>query len=193
MTITSGALDKSVVDGNTILLVISEENNENKHVYIAGNMICSSPPNDNVYKYISNIGINLNPYSIAIGDQNIYFLNPYFKFIIKEKINNNELLKTTAKSVNPFDYRLEKQGLDCFKNLLEFTGIHSSWPEDVIDELKYTVGSNKIVKMFYQKSVICLERDSDNTFKQCGHQCICDHCYQNKGNFDIKKSLVCRT
>ena len=76
--------------------------------------------------------------------------------------------------------------------MLEFTLIHSSWPENNMDELKYTVGSNKVVKKFYQKCVICLELDSDDIFKQCGHQCICEHCYQNKGSVDILKSLVCR-
>ena len=61
------------------------------------------------------MGNNLTPYSIAIGEQNIYSLTPHFKFIKKEKINDNELLKTTASSANPFDYHLEKHGLDCFK------------------------------------------------------------------------------
>ena len=52
--------------------------------------------------------------------------------------------------------------------------------EDVnIRELEYTDGSNEIVEIFNQKCALCLERDSDYIFKQCGHQCICEECYQN--------------
>ena len=37
--------------------------------------------------------------------------------------------------------------------------------EDVnIHELKYTDGSNEVVKIFNQKCIICLERDSDYIF-----------------------------
>ena len=78
--------------------------------------------------------------------------------------------------------------MDCFKKLLEGKRIYCSWlsmesgdmeeivedEEDVnIHELEYTDGSNEVVKVFNQKSVICHERDSDYIFKHCGHQCIC--------------------
>ena len=107
-------------------------------------------------------------------------------------IDDNESLKSTENFGNAFDYHIEKSGLDCLKKLLEYNWIHSSWPEnDVnIDELDYTDGGNKTVKIFYQKRVIFLERDSDFTFKQCGHQCICDQWYQNKDNIVIKKCIV---
>ena len=49
---------------------------------------------------------NLTPYSIAIGEENIYFLTPQFKFIKKEKINDSELLKSNRNSVDPFDYHV---------------------------------------------------------------------------------------
>ena len=62
----SGALDKSVFDGNTVLLKISEENGRHRYVYIGGNMICSFLTNDNIYRYTSNMGNNLTRYSIAI-------------------------------------------------------------------------------------------------------------------------------
>ena len=66
--------------------------------------------------------------------------------------------------------------------------------EEVVDipELEYTDGSNRFVKIFNQKCVICLERDSDYIFKKCGHQCICEGCYHNKGNTNILKCVVCR-
>ena len=81
----SGAEDKAVFDGNTILLQIGIENNKYRYVYIDDNMVCSFLTNDRIYKYISNMGNNLTPYSIAIGFENIYYLTPYFKFVEKGK------------------------------------------------------------------------------------------------------------
>ena len=87
MTEFSGARDKEVFDGNTMLLKVSEENNKYRYVYIGGDKVCSFLTNDKIYKYISNMGNNLTPYSIAIGSENIYYLTPYFKFIKKENID----------------------------------------------------------------------------------------------------------
>ena len=64
--------------------------------------------------------------------------------------------------------------------------------EDLIETI-YTNGNNEVVKIFNQKCVICLERDSEYAFTQCGHQCICEQYYQNKGDNDILKCVVCRT
>ena len=41
MTLMSGALDKPVFDGHSILLEISEENDEHRYAYVGGNTICS--------------------------------------------------------------------------------------------------------------------------------------------------------
>ena len=71
MTAMSGAFDKPVFDGNTILLKIGEENNKQRYLYFGGDMVCSFLTNDKIYKYISNMGYNLVPYSIAIGEENI--------------------------------------------------------------------------------------------------------------------------
>ena len=93
MTEFSGARDRKVFDGNTILLKVNEENNKNTYVYIGGDMVCSFLTNDNIYKYISNMGNNLTPYSIAIGWENIYYLTPYFRFIKKENIDVGDIDK----------------------------------------------------------------------------------------------------
>ena len=87
MTEFSGADDKEVFDGNTILLRIGEENNKHRYVYIGGNMVCSFLTNDKFYKYVSNMGNKLSPYSIAIGCENIYYLTPYFRYIKKKTID----------------------------------------------------------------------------------------------------------
>ena len=72
MTAFSGAFNKSVFDGNTILLKTIEENNKHRNLYIGGDMVCSFLNNDEILKYISNMGNNLVPYSIALGEK-IFF------------------------------------------------------------------------------------------------------------------------
>ena len=76
MTRFSGARDKEVFNGNTNLLEIGKENNKHRYVYIGGNMVCSFLTADSIYKYISNMGNSLTPYSIAIGWENIYYSTP---------------------------------------------------------------------------------------------------------------------
>ena len=84
MTEFPRAGDKEVFNGKTILHKIGEENITHRYVYIGGDMICSFLTNDRIHKYISNMGNNLTPCSIAIEWENIYYLTPYFKFIRKE-------------------------------------------------------------------------------------------------------------
>ena len=55
--------------------------------------------------------------------------------------------------------------------------------EDLI-ETNYCNGNNEVVKIFKQKCVICYERDIVYAFRQC---------YQNKGDNDIIKCVLCRT
>ena len=81
--------------------------------------------NDHILEYISNMGDNMIPYSIAIGEEDIYFLSPHCNYIKRAKIKDDELLKTRESSFDPFDYHLEKHGPNRFGNLLEFTCIHS--------------------------------------------------------------------
>ena len=72
MTEFSGAEDKEVFNGNTILIVIGKENNKHRYVYIGGDQVCSFLTKDQIYKYISIMGYNLTPYSIAFGYENVY-------------------------------------------------------------------------------------------------------------------------
>ena len=85
-------------NGNTILLEKGKENNKHRNVSIGGDMVCSFLTNDRIYKYISNMGNNLPPCSIAIRWENIYYLTPYFKFTKKENIDENDIDKL-------FDYQ----------------------------------------------------------------------------------------
>ena len=204
LTQMSNALDNSDFDGNTILL----EFNDNKYVYISGSEIFGFETNDKISDYISLIGNNMIPYTYAIGSKYTYFISDRYKFIENEKIEEGSLLNT----LNPYEYHLSKNGIDSFKKLIDCKRIHStcSWltiegdMEEIVDheedeedndihDLEYTNGNNEVIKIFNQKCVICLERDSEYIFKQCGHQCICEQCYLNKGDIDILKCVICRT
>ena len=92
MTTFSGAFDKKVFDGDTILLRISEENNKLKYVYFGGDMVCSFMTSDDFFEYIWNMGNKLCPYSVAMGEENYYLLAPNFKFIKKDKIEHKTML-----------------------------------------------------------------------------------------------------
>ena len=123
MTALSGAFDKGCFDGNTILLKVGVENGKNKYVYIGGDMVCSFMTSDNIYEYISNMGHNLSPYSIATGEENYYLLAPNFSFIKKDKIDYNAILSGIY--VPDSDLPFEK--LELFK-------IHSNYNYDNDDD-----------------------------------------------------------
>ena len=74
---------------------------------------------DDIYKYISNMGKILTPYSIETGDENIYFLTPHFKSIKRERIDNDKVLNTKGRSLDPFDYHAS----NCEKHLFKKTTI----------------------------------------------------------------------
>ena len=112
-------------DGNTILLKISEEDGKHKYVYIGGDMVCSFMTNDNIYEYISNMGNNLSPYSIAIGEKNYFLLAPNFKFIKKNKIDYDTILDGI--------YVPNSNLTESFEEL-ELCKIHSNYDNDDDDD-----------------------------------------------------------
>ena len=204
LTQFSGAANNSSeFHGNTLL--IECENNE--YVYISGLEIIKFKTEDKIIDFISLMGNNMTPYAYAIGEKYTYFIYHRYKFIENDKIEGT-LLNGTDGSLDPYDYHVEKCGVDAFKKL-ERSLIHTFWSghgkdddlveEDIVEEDEnliepdYCNGNNEVVKIFNKKCVIRLERDSIHAFRQCGHQCICEQCYQNKGHIDILKCVVCRT
>ena len=86
-------------------------------------MVCSFMTSDNIYEYISNMGNNLSPYSIATGEKNYYLLAPNFSFIKKDKIDYNTLLEGIYAPES--DLPFEK---------LELCKIHSNYNNDNKDD-----------------------------------------------------------
>ena len=125
MTAFSGAFDKSCFDGNTILLKVGKENGKNKYVYIGGDMVCSFMTSDNIYEYISNMGNNLSPYSVATGEENYYLLAPNFSFIKKDKIDYNTILDGIY---------VPNSDLKEFFEKIELCKIHSNYDNDNDDD-----------------------------------------------------------
>ena len=119
MTALSGAFNKECFDGNTIVLKVGIENGKNKYVYIGGDIVCSFMTSDNIYKYVSNMGINLSPYSVATGEENYFLLTPNFSFFKKDKIDYDDILKGIyiPDSVLPFEK-------------LELSEVHSNYKYD---------------------------------------------------------------
>ena len=76
--------------------------------------------NDRIYNYISNMGNNLTPYSIAIGWENIYYLTPFFRFIKKENIDVNDIDK-----LFDIDYDVMMS-----REKIEINKIHSNYDYD---------------------------------------------------------------
>ena len=56
-------------------------------------MIASFFVNDSFYEFVSNMGNNLCPYSIATGKDIYYSLAPNFQFSKKDKIGYDSLLE----------------------------------------------------------------------------------------------------
>ena len=186
MTEFSGAADNSSdFDGNTLLLEVEDR----KYVYISGLEITEFETNDKVLDCISLMGNNMVRFAIILGDKYTYFPYHRYKFIENDKIEEGLLLNATNGSLDPFDYQLEKCGVESFKRL-ERSLIHNFWPDhgeniendddisDVEDEVEedgdmietsYTDGNNEVVKCFNRKCIICLERDVIYAFRQCGH------------------------
>ena len=86
-------------------------------------MVCSFMTSDNIYKYVSNMGINLSPNGVATGSENYYLLAPNFSFIKKDKIDYDDILKGIY--VPDSDLPFEK---------LELRKIHSNYNHDNDDD-----------------------------------------------------------
>ena len=97
----SQANDNAVFDGNTILLETNFECEKHTYIFISGEMSASFVTGDKIYKYISIMDNNLIPCSVATGGKYVSFITPHFKFVEKDKIDQNKLLDTDNDCVVP--------------------------------------------------------------------------------------------
>ena len=169
LTEFSGDNDSSDFDGNTILL----ECEDKEYVYIAQLEISKFKTDDKIIDYISLMGINMCPYTFAIGENYTYFKSTHYKFIGSDEIEEGFLLNARNISLDPFDYHLGKCGLDSFKTL-EQTQKHTCWlgfEEDEEDEddvlvdetgdmieTKYFNGNKEVVKILIE-SVLYITKE----------------------------------
>ena len=169
MTQFSEANDSSDFDGNTLLIEIDD----NEYVYISGLEITKFTTDDKIIEYISLMGNNKIAYPIAIGEKFTYFLYNRWKFFENGKIEEGTLLNRTNNSLDPFDYHVEKCGVNSFKKL-ECSLIHSYWlnredgddvvEEDIFEQEENLVetthlnGENEVVKIFNEKNLCNLFR-----------------------------------
>ena len=183
MTNFSGLLDNINFDGNTTLL----ECGDSKYVYISGLEIFELRIFDKILDYISLNGNKMTPYVFAVGSMYTLFISTHYSFIENDTIQNGMLLISSINGLDPHDYHFCKNVLDCSKKLLGCNRIHSSWPgeecgsmeeiveneqdieqhveEDVIIHgLEYTDGSNEVLKVFNQRCLKYLKRDSEFIF-----------------------------
>ena len=75
------------------------------------------------------MGNNMIPYVFAVGSRYTYFISEHYKFIENDKVEEGTLLISSDDILDPYDYHVYKISPDCFKKLLEFNRIHSSWPD----------------------------------------------------------------
>ena len=133
MTEFSEAEDKVKFDGNTLLL----ECEDNEYIYISGLENTKLKTDEKIIDYVSLMGNNMTPFAIMVGKKYTYFLYNRYKFIENDKIDEGTLLNATNGSLDPYDYHLEKCGIDSFKKFEHSLLIHSFWPghgEDIEDE-----------------------------------------------------------
>ena len=123
MTKLSGALEIYNFDGKTILL----EREDIKYIYISGLEIFEFRTHDKIPSYISLMGNNMIPYTFAFGKKYAYFISTHYKFFGNDNIQEDMLLKSSLDSLDPYDYHLSKNGLNCSKKLLDCIRIHRSW------------------------------------------------------------------
>ena len=207
MTEFSSAGDKIDFEGKTVLL----ECEIIEYVYFSRLEIFKFKTDDKIIGYISLMCDNMIPFTSVVGEKYTYFISTHYIFIENNKIEGGTLLNATNDNSDPSENHLEKSGLKSFKKL-ECSQIHLFYPHDEQDvenedkdlveedeedehliETNFCNRNNGVVRIFNQKCVICYERDSVYAFTQCGHLCICEKCYLNRGDNDFLKCIVCGT
>ena len=117
------ANNSSDFDGNALLPEVEDRT----YVYFSGLEITEFETSDKVIDCLFLMGNNMVPYANILGGEITYFLYHRYKLIGNDKIKEGTLLNVTNTSLDPYDYHVEKCGIDALKKL-ENELIHTSWP-----------------------------------------------------------------
>ena len=112
MTEFSGALINPNSDGNTSLL----ECEDSKYIYISGLEIFEFRTDDKILDYMSLMDKKMNPYTFAVGDRYKNFISTHYTNIQNDENQEGTLLNPSNDSMDPYDYHLSKNSLNCLKN-----------------------------------------------------------------------------
>ena len=173
-------------------------------MFVGGESVYFFETEDKIVKLISNVLNYQVPCAYAYGERSIYYLSDQFIFIPYKSIINEKRISEMDVMCDTFNFlyntsegeRIKLKSLsliatrfndDSFEEYFNYmmTGII----EDEEDEIEIIYnGTNEIVKIFNQKCVICLDNDSIYAFRNCGHLCLCENCFDPK----ITKCVVCR-
>ena len=119
----AGAADNSSDFDETTLLLQCENND---YVKYSGLEIFKFKTDDKIIGYITLMRNNMVPYAILLGEKYTYFLHNRYEVIENAKIQGGTFLNATNKSLDPYDYHVEKCKDAIIK--LEHTQIHICWP-----------------------------------------------------------------
>ena len=94
----SEANDSSDFGGNVVLV----ECEDNEYVYFSGCEIFKLKTDNKIIDYISVMGNNMCPSTIAVREKNTFFISDRYKFNENDKTEERTLLNTTNDNLDPF-------------------------------------------------------------------------------------------
>ena len=80
--------DKDNYKGTSILLYNGKENNRYNYVHIGADNVYSFQTEYEIYDFVSRMGNNSTPYSIALSQEHTYYLSPYHRYTNIEDDND---------------------------------------------------------------------------------------------------------
>ena len=99
---------------NFYVITILLECEDNEYIDISGLEIFKIKTDDKFIDHISLMGNNMVAYAIISGEKYTYFIYNRYKFNENVKIEEGSLLNGTNSRLDPFDYHVEKCGVDSF-------------------------------------------------------------------------------
>ena len=141
--------------------------------------------NENIRKRISEMNESYEPYDFLYNSNIGERIKIKSLTLIAPRDENDNIERYFEIQVDDVN-EYQDNDVNEYQNEIDEVGMYIRTNE--IDENVIYNGTNKMVKIFNQKCVICLENDSVYAFRNCGHMCLCENCFDSK----ITKCIVCR-